>query len=136
MIWVLLILVVLCVGYYISTFNGFIRLQNMIEEAFSTMDVYLVKRAELIPNLVNVVKGYAKHETDTLEKVIAARNAAQNASSNADKIEAENNLSNAIRGIFAWSSLMTLKTMLQIHASTITVLSDSTTPRFRAFQAV
>ncbi|MBQ3384854.1 MAG: LemA family protein [Erysipelotrichaceae bacterium] len=103
MIWVLLILVVLCVGYYISTFNGFIRLQNMIEEAFSTMDVYLVKRAELIPNLVNVVKGYAKHETETLEKVIAARNAAQNASSNADKIEAENNLSGAIKSIFALS---------------------------------
>ncbi len=94
------ILAVLCVVYYISAYNGFIRLQNMIEEAFSTMDVYLVKRAELIPNLVNVVKGYAKHETDTLEKVIAARNAA---TTPAAKIEADSKMTEAIRGVFALS---------------------------------
>ena len=98
MIWVLLILVVLCVGYYISTFNGFIRLQNMIEEAFSTMDVYLVKRAELIPNIVATVKGYAKHETETLEKVVAARNSAVTAG---DKIAADTELTKAVRQVFA-----------------------------------
>lgn len=98
MLWVLLILVVLAGLYYISTFNGFIRLQNMIEEAFSTMDVYLVKRAELIPNLVNVVKGYAKHETDTLEKVIRARNAA---TTHEAKLDADNQLTEAIKSVFA-----------------------------------
>ena len=98
MLWVLLILVVLAGLYYISTFNGFIRLQNMIEEAFSTMDVYLVKRAELIPNLVNVVKGYAKHETDTLEKVIRARNSA---TTNAAKLDADNQLTEALKSVFA-----------------------------------
>jgi LemA protein len=98
MIWVLLILVVLAGLYYVSTFNGFVRLQNMIEEAFSTMDVYLVKRAELIPNLVNVVKGYAKHETDTLEKVIRARNAA---TTHEAKLDADNQLTEALKSVFA-----------------------------------
>ena len=66
---VLLVLVVLCAIYAISTNNKFVSLQNKIEEAFSTMDVYLVKRAELIPNLVATVKGYAKHEGETLERL-------------------------------------------------------------------
>lgn len=98
MIWVILGLAVLAAIYYVSTFNGFIRLQNMIEEAFSTMDVYLVKRAELIPNLVNVVKGYAKHESETLEKVILARNAA---TTNAEKMEADNQITEALKSVFA-----------------------------------
>ena len=98
MIWVILGLAVLAAIYYVTTFNGFIRLQNMIEEAFSTMDVYLVKRAELIPNLVNVVKGYAKHESETLEKVILARNAA---TTNAEKMEADNQITEALKSVFA-----------------------------------
>ena len=98
MIWVILGVVVLAAIYYVTTYNGFIRLQNMIEEAFSTMDVYLVKRAELIPNLVNTVKGYAKHESDTLEKVILARNAA---TSNAEKMAADSQLTDAIKSVFA-----------------------------------
>lgn len=98
MIWVILGVVILAAIYYVTTYNGFIRLQNMIEEAFSTMDVYLVKRAELIPNLVNTVKGYAKHESETLEKVILARNAA---TSNAEKMAADNQLTDAIKSVFA-----------------------------------
>ena len=98
MIWVILGVVVLAAIYYVTTYNGFIRLQNMIEEAFSTMDVYLVKRAELIPNLVNTVKGYAKHESETLEKVILARNAA---TSNAEKMAADSQLTDAIKSVFA-----------------------------------
>ena len=98
MIWVIIGVVVLAAIYYVTTYNGFIRLQNMIEEAFSTMDVYLVKRAELIPNLVNTVKGYAKHESETLEKVILARNAA---TSNAEKMAADSQLTDAIKSVFA-----------------------------------
>ena len=98
MIWVILGVVVLAAIYYVTTYNGFIRLQNMIEEAFSTMDVYLVKRAELIPNLVNTVKGYAKHESETLEKVILARNAATR---NAEKMAADSQLTDAIKSVFA-----------------------------------
>lgn len=94
----IVVLAVLAVLYFISTNNAFVALQNKIEEAFSTMDVYLVKRAELIPNIVATVKGYAKHETETLEKVIAARNSAVTAS---DKIAADTELTKAVRQIFA-----------------------------------
>lgn len=95
---VLLVLVVLCAIYAISTNNKFVSLQNKIEEAFSTMDVYLVKRAELIPNLVATVKGYAKHEGETLEKVIAARNAAK---TTGEKMAAESEITSAVRSVFA-----------------------------------
>ena len=98
-----IVIIVLCVAYYISTYNGFVALQNKIEEAFSTMDVYLVKRSELIPNLVATVKGYAAHEQDTLEKVISARNKAVGAKTSADKIAAETELTGAVRGLLALS---------------------------------
>ncbi|MBR2826731.1 MAG: LemA family protein [Erysipelotrichaceae bacterium] len=94
----IVVLAVLAVLYFISTNNAFVALQNKIEEAFSTMDVYLVKRAELIPNIVATVKGYAKHETETLEKVIAARNSAVTAG---DKIAADTELTKAVRQVFA-----------------------------------
>ena len=94
----LVIIVVLCVAYYISTFNTFVKLQNQIDEAFSTMDVYLAKRADLIPNLVATVKGYAKHEAETLENVVQLRNSAHSSS---EKIAAETEISNAVRNIFA-----------------------------------
>ena len=57
---------------FIAGYNSLVRSKNMVEEAFSTMDVYLKKRFDLIPNLVETVKGYAKHESETLEKTIAA----------------------------------------------------------------
>lgn len=95
---VLIVLVVLCVLYAITTNNSFVALQNKIEEAFSTMDVYLVKRAELIPNLVATVKGYAKHEGETLEKVIAARNSAVTPG---EKMAAESDITSAVRSVFA-----------------------------------
>ena len=94
----IVVLAVLAVLYFISTNNAFVALQNKIEEAFSTMDVYLVKRAELIPNIVATVKGYAKHETETLEKVVAARNSAVTAG---DKIAADTELTKAVRQVFA-----------------------------------
>jgi LemA protein len=65
--------------WFIGAYNGFVKLKNSIEEAFATMDVYLKKRYDLIPNLVNTVKGYASYEASTLEKVIQARNSAMNA---------------------------------------------------------
>ncbi len=93
--------IVLAVIYYITTHNTLVELQNRISEAFSTMDVYLVKRSDLIPNLVATVKGYAKYESDTLEKVIEARGKALGATSNADKLAAENELTGAISKLFA-----------------------------------
>ena len=95
----LVVLAILFAVYYVSTYNGFIALQNKIEEAFSTIDVYLVKRSDLIPNLVNVVKGYTKHESETLEKIVAARQSALGAKTHEEKIAAADKLSEAVRGL-------------------------------------
>jgi LemA protein len=70
----------------VSAYNGFVRMRNVVEEAFSTMDVYMKKRYDLIPNLVETVKGYAAHEQGTFEKVVQARNVAQNATTVEDKM--------------------------------------------------
>lgn len=80
------VIVAILVIYVIAGYNGFVKLKNKCEEGFATMDVYLKKRYDLIPNLVETVKGYATHEKDTLEKVIAARNMAQGAATIEDKI--------------------------------------------------
>ncbi len=70
-----IILLILIIGIYLgATYNSLVKLKNSVEEAFSTMDVYLKKRWDLIPNIVESVKGYAKHEAQTLERVISARN--------------------------------------------------------------
>lgn len=94
---VLIAVIIVCWG--IGARNGFVRMKNGCEEAFATIDVYLKKRYDLIPNLVETVKGYAKHESETLQTVIQARNNAVNASTTAEKIEADAQLSNAIRSI-------------------------------------
>lgn len=87
--------------WVISSYNGFVKLKNSIEEAFSTMDVYLKKRYDLIPNLVETVKGYASHEKETLEKVMQARNMAANATTMEDKVAGENMLTGTLKTLFA-----------------------------------
>ena len=71
---IIVALIVLIAIYVASAYNSLVKLRNSVEEAFSTMDVYLKKRWDLIPNIVATVKGYAKHEAQTLQNVIAARN--------------------------------------------------------------
>lgn len=93
------ILIIIAI-WWISTRNGFITLRNKIEESFARMDVYLKKRYDLIPNLVETVKGYAAHESQTLTKVIEARNMAISASP-ADKGAAEGQLVGALKSLFA-----------------------------------
>lgn len=93
------LVVVLGVGYY----NTFVRLRNQTDEAFSTMDVYLKKRYDLIPNLVEVVKQYASHEKETLEKVVSARTMAMGAQSLDEKAQNENMLSGTLKTLFAVS---------------------------------
>lgn len=85
----------------IVMYNGFIRLKNNCEEAFATMDVYLKKRYDLIPNLVETVKGYASHEKETLERVISARNMAQGAVNMEEKAAGENALTGTLKTLFA-----------------------------------
>lgn len=101
--WIALGIVVLIgvigVGYY----NTFVKLRNQTDEAFSTMDVYLKKRYDLIPNLVEVVKQYASHERETLEKVVSARNMAMGAQNIDEKAQNENMLSGTLKTLFAVS---------------------------------
>ncbi|MCX7614999.1 MAG: LemA family protein [Clostridiales bacterium] len=99
--FIFLIVVVILVFWFIAAYNSFVKLRNMIREAFSTMDVYMKKRYDLIPNLVETVKGYAKHEQTTLEKVISARNAAAGATTVEGRLEGENALTGTLRSLFA-----------------------------------
>lgn len=96
---VIIVIVVLIALYVMSTYNSLIKNRNSVEEAFSTMDVYLKKRWDLIPNVVATVKGYAKHEAETLEKVIAARNGNYQGMTDDEKIEANKELSRGIANI-------------------------------------
>src|SRR4029077_6244407 len=85
----------------IATYNGLINKKVETENAWSQMDVHLKRRYDLIPNLVETVKGYAKHESETLEKVIQARNMAMNARGVAEQAQAENALTGTLKTLFA-----------------------------------
>ena len=97
------VIVLVIVIWLISSYNGFVTLRNKTEEAFSAIDVSLKKRYDLIPNYVETVKGYAKHESETLEKVVAARNQAMTATNIDDKIIQEKVQSGALKSLFAVS---------------------------------
>lgn len=92
---------VLLVFFVIFTYNGLISRNVQKDNAWSQINVQLQRRHDLIPNLVETVKGYAKHEQTTLEKVIQARSQAVNATNVHDKIQAENQLTTAMRGLLA-----------------------------------
>ena len=95
------LLIIISVVWFIATYNAFIRLRNNVEEGFSTMDVYMKKRYDLIPNLVETVKGYATHEKETLQKVIEARNMAMNSSNPQEQIKNDNALNGTLKTLFA-----------------------------------
>ncbi len=97
---VAIVLVIAVIGWWISTRNAFVRLKNKVEEAWATIDVFLKKRFDLIPNLVETVKGYTKHESETLEKVVAARNVSMAAKGQEEKMKAANELSGSLRTLF------------------------------------
>ncbi len=94
-----IVLIILILGIYTgATYNSLINLRNTVEEAFATMDVYLKKRWDLIPNIVESVKGYAKHEAQTLQNVISARNGNYNSMSAEQKMQANSELSRSLAG--------------------------------------
>lgn len=94
-------LVVIIGLWLVMSRNSFVSIKNQVEEAFATMDVYLKKRYDLIPNLVETVKGYASHESETFAQVTKARTAAMNAGSIDEKIANENMLSGTLKSLFA-----------------------------------
>lgn len=94
-----LLLVIAC--YVIGVYNKLINARNKVENQFSQVDIQLKRRADLIPNLVETVKGYAKHEEGTFTAVIEARNKAVNAGTVNEKIDANNELTGALNKLFA-----------------------------------
>jgi LemA protein len=104
-ILIILIVIILIVVIFfiacISMYNGLVKLRNLAEEAFSTMDVYLKKRFDLIPNLVETVKGYAGHEKATLDSVVRARSGIQNAGTPEQRMQAESELTGTLRTLFS-----------------------------------
>lgn len=89
--------------FFIASYNGFVKLRNQCEEAFATINAYLKKRWDLIPNLVETVKGYASHEKETLEQVIEARNRAMGSGSVSDLGKNESSLAAGLKSVFALS---------------------------------
>ena len=100
---VIVILIIVVIVWMISTYNKLVKMRNKVEEGFSTMDIYLKKRYDIIPNLVETIKGYAKHESETLEKVISARNMAVNAQGLDAKISSEQNFQSMLGPLYAIS---------------------------------
>lgn len=101
MAWILLIVIVVLIIWIIAMYNGLIRMKNRVDEAWSDIDVQLKRRHDLIPNLVNTVKGYAAHEKEVFDKVTTARAAAMGAGTAETKGQAENMLSGALKSLFA-----------------------------------
>ncbi len=101
MLIIIIAILVILILWAVFAFNHLIRMVNRAKEAWADIDVQLKRRYDLIPNLVNTVKGYATHEKTVFEDVTKARTAAMSAGSLADKGQAENNLAGALKSVFA-----------------------------------
>ena len=100
-LWVTVAIAVIIVLYLAIAYNSLVKKNNQVKEAYSTMDVYLKKRWDLIPNLVNTVKGYASHEKEALERIVTLRNHSYDNMSLNDKMVASSQLSSGIARLFA-----------------------------------
>ena len=96
-----IIIIVLILAFIFGTYNSLVQLRNKVKEAFSTMDVYLKKRWDLIPNLVETVKGYASHEAKTLEEVTNLRNKSYSDLDQSEKVDVNNKLTSCINKLLA-----------------------------------
>jgi LemA protein len=100
---VLVLFVIIIIAWVAAKYNGIVRLKNQVDNGWSQIDVQLKRRYDLIPNLVETVKGYAKHESGTLEAVVKARNMAMSAQGVGDRAQAENMLTGTLKSLFALS---------------------------------
>ena len=98
---VILVVVVLILLWFVGVYNSLVGFRNKVKNQFSQIDVQLKKRFDLIPNLVETVKGYAKHESETLEAVMKARSSYASATTDSEKVEANNELSRCVSRLFA-----------------------------------
>lgn len=97
---IVIVVIAVIVLFFIFSYNGLVKYRNWVQESFSQIDVQLKRRHDLIPNLVETVKGYAKHEKETLSQVIEARNKLVSGTPQ-ERIEADNQIEGALRSIFA-----------------------------------
>ncbi len=100
-LWIVIAVVVLLAIYLIAVYNGLVRLNVRVDEAWSDITVQLKRRFDLIPNLINTVKGYAKHEKGVFEEVTKARSEAMNAQGPAETAKTENMLTDSLKSLFA-----------------------------------
>jgi LemA protein len=137
--WIVLAAVVALVLWAVGVYNGLVRLRNGSESAWSDIDVQLKRRWELIPNLVETVKGYASHERQTLEEVVAARGNAMAASGPEAKAGAEGGLTRALRQLFAlaerYPDLKANQNFLELQ-SQLSVIEDTIQKARRYYNAV
>lgn len=135
----LLVIIVLVVIFVIGIYNSLVRLRVQCDNAWSDIDVQLKRRYDLIPNLVETVKGYAGHEKSTLEGVVAARNQAMSTQGPAAKADAENILTSALRQVFAlaeaYPQLRAVESFTQLQ-NTLNQVEDSIQNARRYYNAV
>ncbi len=93
---IVIVVIALLIIWYFATYNSLVSLRNRVKDGWAQIDVQLKRRADLIPNLVETIKGYAKHEKDTLEDVVKARNTFTTAKTPEEEMKASNELSNTI----------------------------------------
>jgi LemA protein len=139
MLIVLIVVVVGLVLYLMTAYNGLVRLKVQCDNAWSDIDVQLKRRYDLIPNIVETVKGYASHEKGTLEAVVAARNHAMTAQGPAAKGEAEGMLAGALRQVFAlaeaYPQLRAVESFTQLQ-NTLNEIEDTLQNARRYYNAV
>jgi LemA protein len=139
MIWIVLIVIGVIVIFVISIYNGLVQLRVQCDNAWSDIDVQLKRRYDLIPNIVETVKGYAGHEKGTLEGVVAARNRAMSTEGPAAKAEAEGVLTSALRQVFAlaeaYPQLRAVESFTQLQ-QTLSQIEDSIQNARRYYNAV
>jgi LemA protein len=139
MLLVILLIPILLIVIVIAMYNGLVRLRVQCDNAWSDIDVQLKRRYDLVPNLVETVKGYAGHEKGTLEAVVQARNSAMSAQGPAAKADAENMLTGALRQVFAlaeaYPQLRAVESFTQLQ-NTLTQLEDTIQNARRYYNAV
>jgi LemA protein len=137
--WIILIALVLIIVFLVGMYNSLVRLKVTCDNAWADIDVQLKRRYDLIPNLVETVKGYAGHEKGTLEAVINARNRAMSATSPGDKAQAENMLTGALKSLFALSEaypqLRAIESFTSLQTS-LTQIEDTVQNARRYYNAV
>ena len=99
---IIIVIIIAVIAFYVlASYNSFVKLNNKVKEAFSTMDVYLKKIWDLIPNIVETVKGYAEHEKETLEEIVNLRNSAYDTMNDSAKVDVNNKLSTGLTKLLA-----------------------------------